>query len=609
MTIDEELNEIAQSIAERRGIQPAEALAEFKKNYLHRSQVLDAISDLKEKPTTPRILDLLGSGKNDDISIAVTEQSKIEMQRLKIEERRLAAEDRKAELAERRLQIEERYREEQTRIDRERQREDANFNKLQLMMQSGNAKNEDMMKLLFNLKNQERDREMDIKTALAKIEADRDVELGKLKQEADAETASQMDMLINKMDEKFGSRIEKMPNSADSFITQMQEYKKMQDQFLTLTIDTLEARGFDKDQISIMKKAAKIEEAKQDTTVDKVWEVGKKIWKDYVEPNIDKAQRELSPPPQQQYSSYPSGLEATSEQIEQQREYQRRMAAEQERIRIETLRKQEENARLQAQLEQERQIHAQRQHLEDRAIQLGIVIDPAMIDRQISDAIVRQEFILEQVRAEREKLEVQAFSVGITLDPSLTNEQVFDMIEHREANLENIRAVQLKQESEEKRRRELISKSIDLGISFDRNISNEEIAALIEKQEAIMSEECEEEAKKTQIDPIEPDIVAEKTIPDAQPAKRCRKQKPIQKFIVTKEEDGTVVGEVDARDARGAALSVAGTLGGTVDSPVRVKVTKEGTEGEKTFETLTAEAQVGDRKPFQRPLARAVKSP
>jgi hypothetical protein len=675
------MNRLAQALSKTEGITDLQAMTKIKEYFTGADEATAALKKFNMPQIQPQHTDDESMG-----ALAISEKARIEMRKLELQERQFQADQKKQDLAEKKLDLEMAFQREkldreekiqQRKLDAEeqwRQRQavvaesQASLERIILlqnmsgkkpdellemmksqsgmaleMVKSQAAGTEKMYQTLLDQKNSERDREMEIKTALAKIEADRDVKLGELRQEADAETASQMDILIQKMDEKFGPKIEKMPSSAESFINQMQEYKKMQDQFLTLTFDTLEARGFDKDQISIMKKAAKIEEAKQDTTVDKVWEVGKKIWKDYVEPNIDKAQRELSPPPQ-------GGQSPTPEQAEQQREYQRRIASEQERIKAEVIRKQEENERLQAQLDQERQIHAQRQQLEDRAAQLGIAVNPSMADRQISDLIVRQEFIIEQGTAQREKLDAHAISIGITPDPLLTNVQLFDIIEHRESEIEQHRKSEIERESllrlrhiermkkeqetrgtqEEKpsavqpvitpaeevqqKQNDFEEKRLGLGLSEPQadieeltkppEISKEteeflsSQGQIVEHRDTVVqvdeniNEVAPQEASEVHFDELTKP--QDKDAPKKKGRKKQDRQDKQEKQPNTYQvvrEDGEPVGDVEAKNAHGAAMKAARITGATEDAPVTIKISGGGLEQDQLFKVSMAEAQ------------------
>lgn len=667
-----ELNEIIKAYAEKKGITPTDAMLEFKKNFVHRSEVSDtALNSMKPYNTSLPLPDV-----SEDLTHAVTESSRVEMKKLEIESRRIDAdmkrvdaEQRKQDLAEKKLEYEMAFQREkldreeklqQRKLDAEetwRQRqasiaEERSAMERLILLQSMTGKKPDelvemmksqsgmalemvkaqasgtekMYQTLLDQKNAERDREMEIKTALAKIEAERDIKLGELKQEADAETATQMQMLVDKMEEKFGTKItEKMPSSAEAFITQMTEYKKMQDQFLTLTFDTLEARGFDKDQIATMKKAAKIEEQKQDTTVDKVWEVGKKIWKDYVEPNIDKAQKELSPPQYNQGGQIQPPLYTgpTPEQIEQQKR------VEADRLRQEMTAKQKEKELLEAQIKHERQIYEQRQQLENRAIELGIPISVDMTDRQISDLIIRQEFALEQVRTERLKLEARAMTLGIPFDDTLPSDQLFDIIEHREAEVEQ----------QHLRGRHAASQHMGtIHVAENTKPREEQVIseAVVGTQAPIPKEQTEPATQTPQIDIhnelIKPPEVSKETeeflkgmpasVPEAdapqevpkeelQEAKKKGRKKKDKQGKPEQEkqekqgviyhvirEDGEPVGDIEAKNPHGAAMKAARIIGAE-DASINIKISGGGLDKEQSYEVAMVSTERHDGKQIQ----------
>lgn len=562
----EQMNEFIKAYAEKKGITPTEALLEFKKNFLHRSEVVEM---MQKKAQPPRVIDLsspAGSCERDETNVIFSEQAKVEMKRLELEQKRIDADQkrldlemRKQELAEKKLDMDERLRREEIKVDRDR----AATERLILLANSSGKKPDEMMEVYkeqnkstrefydkaLQLKDSERDREMAWKKELAQIEADRDVELAKIKEEADAETASQMDTLVEKMDEKFGLKVGdlKATSSADDFVSKMKEYKKMQDEFLGLTFDTLEARGFDKDQLAVMKKAAKIEEKKQEGTVDKLWELGKKIWKDYVEPEVDKAKKELEQPPA-----------LTASQTEEQRR------AEEARVRKEVEeaeRLAEQNAVLKQQLENEKKglaLQRQRQGLEARAAELGMTFDPALTDQRLYDLIVEQEQLIDQVHQERQKLEDKAREIGLAFDPSMTNKELFDAIEKHEAISERERQIDKNNEALR-----------DKGLHGQEGIIEE---SGVEVPGAKAGDEIDEKPEELK--------------PRPHGLKKKQKKeatKRVKKFLVTK-DDGTLLGNFEAVSAYGAALKLP-VIGGT--DPVKIKVQEEGSDKTVDYEVYT----------------------
>jgi hypothetical protein len=456
------------------------------------------------------------------------------------------------------------------------------------------------------------------------------------------EEKKSQDEHIEKLRKEHSDQLQKLENSIknksspEDIFEQLEKLKKVEKGMMETTLTSLEAYGVD---TKVLRKAAKIDEKKSEDAIDGVYKVGKKLWEDYIVPNIDKAQRELSPPPQ-------GGQSPTPEQAEQQREYQRHIASEQERIKTEVIRKQEENAKLQVQLDQERQILAQRQNLEDRAAQLGIAVNPSMTDRQISDAIVRQEFILEQGMAQREKLDAHAISIGITPDPSLTNAQLFDIIEHRESEIEQHRKSEIERESLLRLRHiERMNKEQEIEVKKvpteaqtesppiltptpvqaepESQHTKQGVAEVTDIKEELtkppeISKETEEflsgregqtiEHRDTVVQVAENiKEVADQPEPEPQDKKitktkgrkkqdRQDKQEKQPNTYQVVREDGEPVGDVEAKNAHGAAMKAARITGATDESPVTLKISGGGLEKEQTFKVSVAEVMNRGKK-------------
>lgn len=572
----EAMNEFIRAYAEKKGITPTEALLEFKKNFLHRSEVVDMMQN--SGPKLPRIIgpgSPTGSGELDETRVIFSEQAKVEIKRLELEQKRVDAEQkrldletRKQELAEKKLEMDERLRREELRDQRQQkdeehriERDRASTERMLLLSNISGKKQPDELMELFKeqgkstkefydkalqLKDSERDREVEWRKFLATTEADRDVELAKIKEEADAETASQTDLIIQKMDEKFGPKVGelKSASSADDFITKMEEYKKMQDKFLNLTFDTLEARGFDKEQLTLMKKAAKIEEKKQDGTADRLWELGKRFWKDYVEPEVDKAKKELEPP------------QPTPTQTDDQRR------AEEARIRkeVEDTEKQlsAENVTLQRQLENEKKalaLQRQRQGLETRASELGIPFGATTTDQQLYDLIVQEESLNSQVIEERQKLVAQAHEIGLTFDPSITNSQLFNEIEMHEAIRE--REIKIQQNNEALLDKDLKRPEEEAHDQPHEEVPEDGLKETVDENAREQKQTPQKLKKKREKEPEETDV-----------------KRKVKRFLITK-DDGTQLCDTEASNAYGAAMKLP-VIGGT--DPIKIKVQEEGSD-------------------------------
>gem|GEM_PF-5014302 len=423
--VELDLNEIITAIANQRGITTAEALEEFKKNYIHKSQVNDI-----RGATQPRVVDMINS--KDDMSLAISEQSKIEMRRLEMEDRRLKAEERKAELAERKLELEEKDRREQHAIDRERQREDALLNRWMIMGKKPDDGNKllesqaELYKAMLSSKDAERDREIEWKKSLAEIEKERDVELEKLRRE-DPKAANSTEVLVDFLGQKFetlGQQLAKNPTN--DFLAQIEAHNKFQEGLVKAALPIFKAQGLSDEQLQKIKNQVGLEEIRQDDTLDKIWGVGKTIWKNYIEPAATKAQKQ-----QEQMGHIPSGLEGGITSAEQQRIAQQ----EEARIRKETEARAsqitaqltQENEALEQEKKRITEIIERRQALVAHAQGMGLQFDPALPDDQLYDLILQAQ------QQQRDTLVANAAELGIVVNESMTDEQIFDLIEREKS--------------------------------------------------------------------------------------------------------------------------------------------------------------------------------
>lgn len=602
--IIESMNEYIHAYAEKKGITVTEALLEFKKNFVTRSEVADTALG-RGGPKPPVIIDQGRQGEFGDMAAFYESQAKVELKKLELEERRIETERKKAENEERKFALEERkvesaerlarekadreetYHKDEMRIERERASTErtllfANLSgkkgdDLTEYLKSQGERDKDIYKTLLDSKDNERDREMEWKKALAEIEAKRETDLAKIRQEKDAGTASQTEVLIETLGEKFDKFIEVTKggsgSSPDDWTKKFDDFQKIQDGVVRASMGILKARGFSEEQLKTIDSAVSSEKERQTSTLDKLWDLGKKVWKE-IEPHAEQAKRELDA-----VERAPSGFEKTGTGISK---------AEEERIRRET---EEKAKRLQfdnASLEEEKKrLLAQRERrraLEARAIEIGIVFDPAATsDEQLINAIQNQELLISQVLQEREKLILKANELGIAIDPAATNEQIFDVVEQAEALRDR-----------ERREKEEEAKSI---------------AALHENEKAGPAKEEPKEEKSPRADAI-PEIkpraerIAEKMEkPKKKPAKKAGE---LQKFLITK-IDGMEVGEIEAGDAKGAALKVAKSLDGTREAPIRIKVTERGTGREFVYDTFTIERAGKEGKMFKAPMIKGVK--
>ncbi len=631
-----EINELVRIYAKEKGISEAAAWAALNKVWIPKAQIYD-VYGLPSQPQSqqqPNLTAELMAGKQN-----------ISIQKLEL--------DYKIRQLEYQEKTEARIREAQERLEaREAQKLELEKEKIKNDKELALAKL-DLEKTIADRKAEQESRRInskeDFDAKLLLIQAGKKPEDAVEKfYERLFEEKKENDQSLEKLRKEHSDQLQKLENSIknksspEDVFDQLEKLKKVEKGMMETTLTSLEAYGVD---TKALRKVAKMEEKAPDGGI---YEVGKKIWTDFLKPNIDKAQRELTPPSQlssqqqqQQYSA------PTSEQVEQQREYQRRIAAEQERIKAEVIRKQEENARLQAQLDQERQIHDQRQQLEDRAVQLGIAINPTMTDRQISDLIVRQEFIYEQGMAQRDKLNAHAISIGITPDDSLTNEQLFDIIEHRESEIEQhrkseseaeFRAISEQYKKKKEQQEEKLTSVVQpviMAVEMPTQAESQQkdteemrravdtiYTGLIEPQVDIkeeltkpleISKETEEflsgqagqqvqaePPKSSGADLIEPE-------PEGQsgeaPKKKGRKKKDKQDkqekqpntYQVTR-EDGEPVGDVEAKNPHGAAMKAARITGATDESPMTLKISGGGLDKEQKFKVSMSEVMNRGKK-------------
>jgi hypothetical protein len=641
------MNTLARGLAKEKGITEVQALTLIKNEFMDRHETTETIKGMS---IPARLGDYSGNGGSrvppEDAYGVVTEQSRVEMRKLELEQKRLEADQKKAdlearklELAEKKIESEERlqrekmeredkYKQDQIMLDRERLREDANYNRQMLMMNMGGKKPDEMMEFLktqsqvtsefykaqgegqrglydtlLKAKDSERDREMTWKTELAKIEADREVELAKLRQE-DSKTAGSTELLVNMLAEgfeKLGDRL--TANKSGDILAQIEEHNKFNQSLLKVAMPMLKAQGLSDDQLDVVKKQVGLEEKRQEGTIDKLWTLGKLVWKDYVAPAADKAVKELD--------AAPSGLEPkispeTEKRIRQETEAKAREIAA-------------ENAYLQQQLEEEKKriliLQEKRKKLESRANELGIHYDDSMSNNQLFDWIESQEAVLEQQKAASDRYAVQerARRVKITQIPQTSAENANDVHEKQEIYKAAVPS-------------EPVIEASDAVIPQENRVPDDEPATPTDDSLANLKINIQEELAKTfetsdetkefmeQAGVPGPDILDEKvpetTKTDKTPRKRGGKRKDNKlkerhQFTIYK-EDGTEIARVESIDHRGAGLKIANELKGTVDKPVRIKVADEA-EVIKQYDAYSAELENKSGAKYPVPRVKEVK--
>ncbi len=335
-----DINEIVKIYAKEKGLSDTAAWALIRGTFVPKSEVLNIIENQNKiaqgQGTQPNKVSELIAQKNE-VSI---EKMKLEMEFKRMERQdRIDAEEkeqkkidqaerkRKNELDEARLALDKEVAMRKLELEEKRLNAKDEFDQKLFLMQIG-KKPEEAQEIV---KNQEKfyERILDERTRHTD-------EVGDLKEDADRKTKE----IKSEMDNRFEKFIKENQNkpASDDFINKMKEYKKMQTEFLDMTFDTLEARGYDKNQLDAMRKVTNVKSKEQEGTIGQLWGIfGPKI-KKYIGSAAEKATQELD--------TAPSGLEnRISPEVEK-------------RIRAETEAKarqmEEENALLQRKLEEKK---------------------------------------------------------------------------------------------------------------------------------------------------------------------------------------------------------------------------------------------------------------
>jgi len=498
-------------------------------------------------------------------------EKEIQMKRLDLEKEKHQSEDKWRQTKE---ESEEKWRRSKEESEEKWLRSKEEFDQKLLLVQSGKKPDE----ALEMVKNQEKFYERLLEERLHHSE-----EVGDLKEDAE----KKLKEIKSEMDTRFEKFIKESQNkpASDDFINKMKEYKKMQNEFLDMTFDTLEARGFDRDQLDAMRKVTNNKAKEQESGIGKIYDVGKLIWKNYLEPAADKAAKELQ--------AAPSGLEnRVSPEIE------KRIREETEAKAIQIAK---ENAVLQQQLEEEKKrignLQEERMKLEATANQLGIPYDNTITNQELFYWIEHQEAVLEQqkvaatehqVALEREE---RARRARIPQEDVAVPEIVPEV---HEAETPVYQVLQESQEPEPEKNIEVTPPAeqediinIQEELAKPRETSQE--TADFMKEVAASEDKFEEE-------PLE-----EKS----KPQKKIRgKGKTVSKRIF-KVSDGSQVIEVESTNHKGVAMGVANQLGGTESSPIRVTVTDESGE-ERQYDTFSAERQSTKGKKWMAPRVKVV---
>ena len=392
---------------------------------------------------------------------------------------------------------------------------------------------------LLTAKQAERDREYEWKKELAHIEADREVEFEKLRHTTDSETALSTEAIVSMLAEKldgFAAQNSKV-NNADDFVKKMEEYNKMQDTVVKSSLNILKARGFSEDQLEVVRSAVSSEEDRQKSTIGRLWDVGKEVWKQ-IEPRIL--------PPEQ----------TPAQAMEQQRQ-----VAEQQRL----AREREETLRKDVELEASR-LTAENTVLEQEKAQLK--------QMEETNRALQQKYF-----EQRDILAGKAMDLGIPVDDRMTNEQIFVAIEARDAEIEREHQVAAQQARERNKQEQ--EQAAD-AIAHAEQIAEQ----TAEKIEPV--EEKQQDVQDVSSDEIEAAPEApEKEAPGRKKKKtKSGKDKVKVKYTIYT-QDGTELARVESNNHKNAGLKIANTLNGTPENPVRIKVFSESGE-EKEYDAYSA---------------------
>jgi len=471
---------------------------------------------------------------------------------------------------------------EEMRLQREQQREDAIYNKLMLQLSTGDKKPNEVMELLksqnekdkelikanadkdkeyyktlSDSREKDRDREMQWKTAIAELESNKEIELAKLRAE-DPRAASASEVLIAELREGFqGLATQLQGKSGGDILEHVKKYNEFNKTIVEAAMPILRSQGFDENQLAKVRTQVGLEEKKQEGVLEKV---GGFIWKQ-IEGKIQEATTEVK-----KVEGAPSGLEPLNQQAAQQAEERRLQEAKIKAEEAERMKKEQEAQALKLTNEyntKNAELDALKKGLEERkglielAMQIGIVVDPALTNEQLMANIQKRDNLLSK-----------ALEIGITPDLSMTDEQIFDVIERHEAAIEQqitkqeqAAAAIESPKPEKSGPAPVVAEHI---VQVQKSIKGPQGTEGIIQDAQLVAEEVTEIPK--------PDVIEQKK-------KKSKKEKAtrraVKKFTVTL-EDGTSLGEFEAATAHGAAIK--SNPGGTKENPVKVKVQGEGSE-------------------------------
>jgi len=83
-----------------------------------------------------------------------------------------------------------------------------------------------------------------------------------------------------------------MSSAPADFMAQIDQHNKFQESLIRAAMPILKAQGLSEEQMQKVKQQVGMEEKRQEESISKLWDLGKTVWKDYVEPANKARERE-----------------------------------------------------------------------------------------------------------------------------------------------------------------------------------------------------------------------------------------------------------------------------------------------------------------------------
>lgn len=582
-----DVNYLTKLVANDQGLSDTAAWALIKGNFVPKSEVLNIIEQ-----TTRANQPGLGGQQQSRISelIAQKNDSSIEKFRLELEEkaeaRRLEAEIRKIELEEkaearrdiaesRRMELEEKKdAREQLRLETERKRleiqEDYNRRKLE---QEDKFKDE-QIKI-------ERDRQREDATLTKQMAlAQKSQDIVREYYERLFKEREETDKKLMKLRDELGS---KTPGDT------LSEFSENQKKIIGITADILKTQGLDPSKLL---KATNLNPEKEDGFIDKIIQIGGSYLK-------NRAPAQLTP--EQTLEQQQQAAEQQRLAREREEKLRRDVDAEAARLTAEYASLEKEKARLKQIVEtnkalQERYFE-QRNILITKALDIGVPVNDAMNNEEIFMAIEKRD-----AEIEREHM-------------IATQQREIERQKQAQAEAEAIAEIEIAEVTEAAKAEQVVKTSeitetpeitdiTDTTDNIEPKIESEIIEPTVE-----MEQENLLDIKQDEIEAEEPEA-SQKEPPAGRKKKRTRTRSGIGKpnYIIYRDDDGTVLTKVKSNNHKNAGLKIAKTLDGTLENPVRIKVTDE-SGLDKYYDTyiVQIESRSGSGTTYSVPRVKAVR--